>query len=228
MTAIRVIDDHEDLDNVGAITHQQLDNYIDHARWILGPGSNPSPPSSLTITAGDGISITETGNQLIVTNTSLHSGNTTGVTWNFMEIPVGSVNDNNVTFTLTAAPHPSNSLMLFVNGVLQVSGPDVDYTLIDNVITLTTPPLLGSKIVATYSYSASGSTIAWMEPVAGDIDDVNMVFSLSCAPNPSSSLMLFVNGILQLQDIDYALSGKNITLFTAPFIGSNLAATYQY
>lgn len=307
MTAIRVIDDHEDLENVGAITHQQLDNYIDHTRWVLGPGSNPVPSSALTIVEGDGISITELGNQLVVTNTSLFKGNMSGViwrlmevpfgiidgnnceftlgfapqpanslmlfvngvlqsagfdddyvlsgntitfikppiagskisaaysyssimgvVWSFMETPSGVVNDVNINFTLNSSPYPSHNLMLYINGVLQVPGSEFDFVLSDNIITLASPPLLGSKVVATYPYLVEGTRIAWMERPIGDIDSINMVFDLTYTPNPSATLMFFVNGILQRQNDDYILSGNSVMLFDAPPVGSNLVAHYQY
>lgn len=307
MTAIRVIDDHEDLDNVGSNTHQQLDNYIDHTRWILAPGSNPVPPSALTINAGDGIEITTGVGQLIVSNSALNVGNMSGVAWRLMETPTGiidgvnvqyalsgipqpvnslmlfvngilqevgiendytlsgnivtlvkplvfgskitaayscpssmgvvwchletpsgDIDDSNVTFTLSNAPYPSHVLMLFVNGVLQVQGAHADYVLSGNVITLTTPPLAKSKVVATYAYLTMGTRVAWMEQPVGDVDSINMIYELKYLPSPSNTLMLFVNGVLQKQNEDYFLTGKEVMLYDAPPDGSNLSAIYQY
>jgi hypothetical protein len=156
------------------------------------------------------------------------SSSVTTVAWQFMEIPAGNVDDANTTFTLAHNPSPSNSLMLFVNGVLQLQGADYDYTLSSNVATTSRPILAGSKIVATYSYVQSGSSISWMEHVVGDKNGMNMTFTINNIPSPSNSLMFFYNGVLQLQGSDYTLSGNSITMFVAPKPQDNLAATYSY
>lgn len=73
-------------------------------------------------------------------------------------------------------------------------------------------------------------TTVWMEIPEGEADGVNMVFSLEHEPEPASSLMFFVNGVLQIQGLvyDYVLDGNTVTLLNAPNEGSNLAATYIY
>lgn len=73
------------------------------------------------------------------------------------EVPGGTVNGSNVTFTLASAPNPSLSLMLYVNGALQsqvpAAGPaPVDYTLSGSTITFTYPPQANSTILAWYMH----------------------------------------------------------------------------
>jgi hypothetical protein len=72
--------------------------------------------------------------------------------------------------------------------------------------------------------------IAWMETPSGDIDGINMVFELSASPVPVTSLMFFVNGVLQKQgnSYDYTLTDNTVALLNAPNQGSNLTATYTY
>jgi hypothetical protein len=55
--------------------------------------------------------------------------------------PSGTINGSNVTFTLASTP-TSNSLSLYLNGVLQT--PNVDYTLSGTTITFTTAPVSGA------------------------------------------------------------------------------------
>lgn len=55
------------------------------------------------------------------------------------EVPSGSINSSNVTFTLAHAPNPGASLRLYLNGVLQKPG--TDYTLSGNTITYTVAPV---------------------------------------------------------------------------------------
>lgn len=145
-----------------------------------------------------------------------------------MEVPVGVADDVNTTFALDNAPSPAKSLMLFVNGVLQIQGAGKDYSLTSNTIQMAEPLQPGSKIVATYSYLKSGSTISWMESVGGDLDGANVTFTLDNSPSPSSSLMFFVNGVLQMQDHDYILVGNTIMMNEPPRDNYNLAATYTY
>lgn len=60
------------------------------------------------------------------------------------------------------------------------------------------------------------------ETPVGVINGVNQVFTLSQIPNPTSSLYLFLNGVLQTNGVDYTLSGLTITYTTAP--GLDLAS----
>lgn len=150
----------------------------------------------------------------------------TTVAWNFMETPSGNIDGINVAYALSSSPYPEESLMLFINGVLQVQ--PVDYVLSGSLISLTQPIWIGSKIVATYSYKRSGNSIAWLEQPIGLVDGVNSSFDVQNTPNPSNSLMVFVNGILQLKDADYTLTGKTITFYSPPYISDNLAAIYSY
>lgn len=88
---------------------------------------------------------------------------TTAITWlqiptsagllnaNFVdkEIPSGSINGSNVTFTLANTP-TAGSEHLYLNGVLQESGSGNDYTISSATITMTTAPASGEKLRATY------------------------------------------------------------------------------
>jgi hypothetical protein len=150
------------------------------------------------------------------------------LSWSFMERPLGQVDNVNTSFVLGATPSPANSLMLFVNGVLQMQGAGYDYTLTGPTVAMAYPVLDGSRVVATYSYLQQGGTIAWMEQVSGTVDGVNSTFTLKNPPNPTNTLMFFVNGILQSQEGDYTLAGNSISMAYAPLQGANLSATYTY
>src|SRR5579875_868089 len=63
----------------------------------------------------------------------------------------------------------------------------------------------------------------------GTLDGVNSTFSLSHVPNPTTTVQLFRNGILQAQGVDYTLSAGVVT-FSAnaiPKPGDLLFAWYQ-
>jgi hypothetical protein len=95
----------------------------------------------------------------------------------------------------------------------------------------------GSSGAVTISATTSGgggssSTIiqtSWMEEPTGDVDSMNMVYTLAHTPSPSSALLLYVNGILQRGNgDDYSLSGNSFVMNYAPQAGSSLTATYPY
>jgi hypothetical protein len=53
------------------------------------------------------------------------------------------------------------------------------------------------------------------EAPAGIVDGSNAVFSLAATPQPSSSLTIYRNGLLQKPAVDYTLSGRNIQFVAA-------------
>ncbi|MEO8049744.1 MAG: hypothetical protein ABI833_04945 [Acidobacteriota bacterium] len=68
------------------------------------------------------------------------------------------------------------------------------------------------------------------EPPGGAINGTNAAFTLSFAPSPIGSLILFRNGLLQVASFDYALSGNAVTFFSGsiPQAGDQLLASYRY
>ncbi len=78
--------------------------------------------------------------------------------------------------------------------------------------------------------ASGGASISWMEIPLGDADGINTNFVLSNTPSPSSALMFYVNGVLQMQgaDYDYLLSGSTVQFNYAYVSGSNMVATYPY
>lgn len=88
---------------------------------------------------------------------------TTAITWqqiptsagltssNFVdkEIPTGSINGSNVTFTLANTP-VSGSEHVYLNGMLQESGAGNDYTISTTTITMASAPATGEKLRVSY------------------------------------------------------------------------------
>ena len=81
------------------------------------------------------------------------------------------------------------------------------------------------------SLGACGTSVAFidMESPAGTLDGVNTGFVLSRAPTPSGSLMVFRNGLLQKQGVDYAVSSGTVTFLSGsiPQPGDLLQASYR-
>lgn len=95
------------------------------------------------------------------------SSTTVGDTRIVNEVPSGSINSSNVTFTLSAAPS-SGKLELFLNGVRQK--PTNDYSLSGATITMVAAPTTGSTMLADYTTQSVPGTvnISWLNlPVAG-------------------------------------------------------------
>lgn len=76
----------------------------------------------------------------------------------------------------------------------------------------------------------AGHTHVWNEAPSGVVNGTNGVFTLAMAPSPSSSLLLFRNGLLMLVGAgnDYTLSTNTITFQTGnePAAGAVLVASY--
>jgi hypothetical protein len=66
------------------------------------------------------------------------------------EVPVGTKNSNNVTYTLAGTPNPTASLQLYVGGLLMSPGSAGDYTLSGTVVTMAVAPGANDAIYAYY------------------------------------------------------------------------------
>ena len=69
---------------------------------------------------------------------------------------------------------------------------------------------------------------AMQEVPTGTVDDVNKVFTLSQMPVNSASVQFYVDGIIQVQGVDYTISSQTITTSSAsvPRIGNTVYAWY--
>lgn len=80
--------------------------------------------------------------------------------------------------------------------------------------------------------AVSGGSGTWAneEGPAGQINGINVTFTLAHAPSPATSLRLVYNGMTLRSGAgnDFTLSGLTITFLYAPTSGSNLIAWYQY
>lgn len=250
MVAYRVIDDHRELENIGTLSHDQIDGYITGSSWLLTSGSTQNRPAgSRVLTSGTGIKLLDNGpggSFLVSTNVVAGSGITVSTgsngelvissrqenaigflpaKWN--ERPFGTIDGLNTIYTLTYTPAPREGLMLFHNGVLMDEGED--FTLSENVITFNYPPSENTKLKAMYPiYDVLDVT--WNDKPAGEANGTNYTFLLNHTPVAPADMMLFVNGVLQDQgeDNDYVISGRVITfLHTAPPMSSKVKAIYQ-
>lgn len=73
-------------------------------------------------------------------------------------------------------------------------------------------------------------TFVDQETVTGTIDGTNTAFTLVNAPSPPAGLVLFRNGVVQKNGLDYTISGNTVTFVTAatPQPADVLLAWYRY
>jgi hypothetical protein len=148
------------------------------------------------------------------------------------ERPFGSVDGTNNAFTLSVNPSPAMSLHLYRNGLLQKAG--LDFNLSGSGITFVPAaiPASGDLLQAWYrTAAATASPIYFVdgEIPSGVVNGINLIFTLENVPNPTSSLQLFRNGVLLRADVDYIISGTNVTFTTAaiPQSGDSIVVSYR-
>lgn len=86
----------------------------------------------------------------------------------------------------------------------------------------------GGDLIIT---STTTTSVSWMEIPSGSINGTNRDFALANTPVPLSSLMYFVNGVLQRQGAicDYEIVSGNIIQSKYDYLpGTNLFATYPF
>jgi hypothetical protein len=130
-----------------------LTRALDFDAWTKIPGGHTVVEEGTTQADGMWLSTANQGGTL----------GTTAITWqqigvssglsstNFVdkEIPSGSINGANATFTLANTP-TAGSEHVYLNGLLQESGAGNDYTISGATITMLTAPLTGDKLRVTY------------------------------------------------------------------------------
>lgn len=78
-------------------------------------------------------------------------GSCSGVTNVYSEVPSGTINGSNVTFTLANTP-TSGSVGLYKNGQRQAVGGSADYTISGATITYLAAPITGDTLLADYTH----------------------------------------------------------------------------
>jgi hypothetical protein len=96
----------------------------------------------------------------------------------------------------------------------------------DTMATATASNIASAESVKAYVDNRIAEQI-WNEVPTGGIDGVNVNYTISFAPTPSTSLQFFHQGIRLKSTDDYSLSGNVITMTYAPETGSWLLADYN-
>lgn len=116
------------------------------------------------------------------------------------EIPTGSVNGTNATFTLSQSPISSGSLVVTLDGEKVVTS---SLSLSGTSITLSPAPSVGQAIRAAYvaaSPNSQNPLQGFIEVPTGTIDGVNLKFSLVNQPLYQAAVDLWMDGLMVPQD----------------------------
>lgn len=144
---------------------------------LLGAGTfKTATGTPFSLYVGDGLVVenTATTSALYITEVAANSWLATDSnkrviatsTQPISEVPTGTVNGSNVTFTLTGVPADSDDLIVSVNGQVQRNG--TDFTLSGNTITYTTAPETGWTHFAHYQSFPSGLQFGLLTSVVNE------------------------------------------------------------
>jgi len=201
-------------------------------RPMIGPAFADSRAAIINSTGGIDAAAGNLSDCLHVDGTSGSCGSgSTGTAFVDAEVPGGTENGTNKQFTLAATPVPASSVSIWRNGLFLHTG--VDFTVSGNGITFVgnATPLSGDVILASYRTSAvSGVNFVDGETPTGAVNGSNAAFTLASAPNPSSSLVVYRNGLRMKLNADYTLSGSTVTFVSGqlPQTGDTLLCSYRH
>lgn len=143
--------------------------------------------------------------------------------FNFIqELPTGTVNGSNTVFTLSNTPSDSQNLIILLNGLLQKAG--TDYTLASTTVTFAVAPAAGESIFAYYN---TGVDLFKQETPVGSINSINTNYTISLACASSNNIMVFLDGLQQIETTDWAIAGTNLTFTVAPDSGQTMDVFYS-
>ncbi len=116
---------------------------------VTGGGGSGGVTSVNTRTGAVVLTLTDVGLSAAGTVNQYLAGNGSYKTIIDKEIPTGAINGTNTNFTLAFTPL-AGSEHVYLNGVLQTIGSGNDYTLSGAVVTMTTAPLTGERLIVSY------------------------------------------------------------------------------
>jgi hypothetical protein len=172
MTAIRVVDDHKELDNVGSLTHDQLDTHVNTTPFVVPSGSlGEIPANARLLTAGTGVSLVDNGpgNELVINageefvfednlTVSLPGGKTFGRYGSGETIPALGKTPAEVILMAIAEP---------IDPTVNLSGNNILTTAFNTTGDVTTS-ILGSYVINSAGASISSATLQFRTGNAGD------------------------------------------------------------
>jgi hypothetical protein len=149
------------------------------------------------------------------------------------EVPAGTINGSNVTFTLASTP-ATNSLALHKNGIRLKPG-GADYTLSGNTVTFVTAPPTGAVLLADYTisntaFSVGTNSLISDETPTGLVNSSNTSYTAARA-YIAGALEVYINGVKQVRGTHFTETTPASGIFTmsdAPLTGDVISINYQF
>ena len=135
-------------------------------------------------------------------------------------------NGSTTAYTLSETPPNVNSILVFVDGILQKV--TTNFTLSGNTLTFTGAPDNNAEIEIKHLAVRSivrRSTDFQLDTFTGDGSDTT--FTLSNFGIPTNSAFVFINGNVLKPTTDYSISGNVLTFIAAPQNGAEILVRYQ-
>ena len=135
-------------------------------------------------------------------------------------------NGSTTAFTLSETPPNANSVLVFVDGILQKA--TTNYSISGATLTFTSAPDASAEIEAKHfglrGVIRRGPDYVY-DSFTGDGSDTT--FTLSNGGVPTNSAFVFYNGIALKPTTDYSISGNVLTTTFAPVSASEIMVRYQ-
>lgn len=126
------------------------------------------------------------------------------------EIPTGTINASNKSFTLSKNPVSSTATLVFRNGMIQTPGTDYSLTNSNNIL-FVSAPAVGNELVTVY---ARGGTVPYV--YVQSVTTIALTTSVvSFTPSPVASytpgIAVFVNGLQRVVNTDFTATASGLT-----------------
>ncbi len=141
------------------------------------------------------------------------------------EVPTGSINSSNTSFTITNFPYSVTTCILFRNGLYQSA--TTDYSITNSVnILFTAAPLSGDEIVAMYGLGSTVPYVYVQSLTTVSITGSTVAFSPSPTASYTPGVVVFLNGLVRRANTDYTASGAGLGFTFNLEPGSIVSAFY--
>ena len=138
------------------------------------------------------------------------------------------VNGSTTVFTLDQSVGDATSLIVSVAGVIQE--PNVAFTANDDTLTFTGAPANGATVWAIYigkevlgEGASNTGTVAYQ---TGTGDTTTTPITLSQSVGGTSEILVALNGVAQVPDTEYTVSGTTLTFASGPANGVGILVYY--
>lgn len=111
------------------------------------------------------------------------------------EVPTGTVDGINDTFSLSLTPKTTDSLLVLVDSIMI---PETEWSLLGTTLTFNAGsiPQVGQSVDVFYIADSTNSVVGMQETPSGTVDGVNDTFLLSANPPYKAAVLVFVDGLL--------------------------------